>query len=372
MGKRTRIGLYSPYVPEHTGGGERYFFSVAESVSSYAHPVVLVRPMPGYEDMKRVREKYERAFHLNLSRVVFQPTLLGTRKNVIQKIAETSQFDVMYYLTDGSFFLSGARKNIAHIQFPFTFAQKGFVNRMKLTQWNIKNANSMFTKECIERSWKTQVQYVHYPYVDSSVFTPEKKEQIILSVGRFFTGEKSGLHCKRQDLMVRMFKRMVDEKLLEGWRLILIGTIDPGEDNNAYAQRVAHEAKGYPIKIFHDASFEMLLQYYQHALVYWHAAGFGVDQYKHPTQVEHFGISPLEAMACGAVPVVVNKGGLPEIVQHGINGFLCETEEDFLKYTRKIIDSSRLQKIFSNAAQTRAQEFSRERFDATLKEMLCT
>lgn len=371
MGQRTRVGLYSPYVPEHSGGGERYFFSVAESLSSYADPVVLVRPMGGHENMDGVREKYEQAFHLDLSHVQFRSTSIGSTSSVLQKLIETTGFDVMYYLTDGSFFFSGARKNIAHIQFPFTFLQHGMLNRVKLAQWSVKNSNSLFTKQIVERAWQTQIQYVHYPFVDTQTFTPGDKEKIILSVGRFFTGEKSGLHCKRQDVMVKTFKKMIDMDQLKGWRLVLIGTVDPGEDNVQYAASVAQLAKGYPIKIFHDASFDMLLQYYQHASVYWHAAGYGIDQKKYPTKVEHFGISTLEAMACEAVPVVVNRGGLPEIVHHGVNGFLCENQDDFMSYTRKIIESPTMRKKLAAAARERTYEFSRKRFDATLKEMIC-
>lgn len=371
MGQRTRVGLYSPYVPEHTGGGERYFFSVAESLSTFADPVVLVRPMSSYENMTKVREKYEQVFHINLSRVRFIPTSLGTSSSILQKFAETLQFDVMYYLTDGSFFFSGARKNIAHIQFPFTFSQHGIINRVKLAQWSVKNTNSLFTKNIIERAWKTKVQHIHYPFVDTSIFVPGEKEKIILSVGRFFTGEKSGLHCKRQDVMVKTFKKMIDQDQLKGWRLVLIGSVDPGEDNMEYAASVSQLAKGYPIKIFHDTSFEMLLQYYQHASIYWHAAGYGIDQRKYPTKVEHFGISTLEAMACEAIPVVVNRGGLPEIVQHGVNGFLCEDQDDFISYTRKLIESSVLRKKLASAGRERTSEFSRARFDATLKEMIC-
>ena len=371
MGQRTRVGMYSPYVPEHAGGGERYFFSVAESLSTFTDVDIFVRPGFGYEKMEEVREKYQSLFRLNLKKVHFISSKLGGNMSAMQRFLETMRYDVMYYLTDGSFFFSGAEKNIAHIQFPFIFSQNGLINRVKLINWSVKNANSLFTKTAVERAWNTSIQFVHYPFVDTELFEPGEKEHIILSVGRFFTGEKSGLHCKRQDLLVKMFKRMVDAGDAKRWRLVLIGSIDPGKDNEAYAQSVANLAKGYSVKIFHEASFDLLQQYYAHASIYWHTAGFGIDQLKFPTKVEHFGISALEAMSSGAVPIVVNKGGLPEIVEHGVNGFLCETEDDFIGYTRKIIENASLKRKMSVAARQRAGWFSRKRFDETLKEMVC-
>ncbi len=47
------------------------------------------------------------------------------------------------------------------------------------------------------------------------------------------------------------------------------------------------------------------------------------DLFLLPSQLESFGLAALEAMACGAPVVASNVGGIPEVVEHGVTGFLC-------------------------------------------------
>ena len=50
----------------------------------------------------------------------------------------------------------------------------------------------------------------------------------------------------------------------------------------------------------------------------------GADLFVLPSETESFGLSALEAMACGVPVIATNVGGVPEVVRQGIDGLLFE------------------------------------------------
>jgi glycosyltransferase involved in cell wall biosynthesis len=48
------------------------------------------------------------------------------------------------------------------------------------------------------------------------------------------------------------------------------------------------------------------------------------DLFLLPSQLESFGLAALEAMACEVPVIATNTGGLPEVIQNGIDGYLVE------------------------------------------------
>jgi L-malate glycosyltransferase len=76
-----------------------------------------------------------------------------------------------------------------------------------------------------------------------------------------------------------------------------------------------------------------------------------------PSEYESFGLSALEAMAC-AVPVVAsNTGGLPEVVEHGVSGFLHTPGDTAAmgESIRKLLTNDVLRKQMGEAARETAQ-----------------
>jgi L-malate glycosyltransferase len=76
-----------------------------------------------------------------------------------------------------------------------------------------------------------------------------------------------------------------------------------------------------------------------------------------PSQLESFGLAALEAMACEVVPIATNVGGIPEVIEHGKNGFLADVGdvETMAQYAIEILaDESKL-RAMGKASRTSAQ-----------------
>lgn len=53
---------------------------------------------------------------------------------------------------------------------------------------------------------------------------------------------------------------------------------------------------------------------------------------------EPFGMAVIEALACGTPVVAMNRGAMPEIIEHGVTGFLANNEEEFAEYMERVGD----------------------------------
>ena len=137
------------------------------------------------------------------------------------------------------------------------------------------------------------------------------KEPIILSVGRFFAPGRG--HAKKQDELVAAFSALQATGRADGWELHLVGGCD--EADAEYLETVRRAAVGLPVVFHVDATGSELEALYARASIYWHAAGLGEDLDADPVRAEHFGISVVEAMSAGAVPIVYAEGGPVDVVR---------------------------------------------------------
>ena len=149
---------------------------------------------------------------------------------------------------------------------------------------------------------------------------------------------------KRLQDVVRIFAK-VREKIPS--RLVLVGD---GPDR-PLAEREA-EALGIASRVRFLGKVEDVAQALRWA-----------DLYLLPSDVESFGLSALEALATGVPVVGTNRGGLPEVVEHGVSGFLGAVGDvDALAAGAvALLEDAKRWKAASVAARQRAAEFATER-----------
>jgi N-acetyl-alpha-D-glucosaminyl L-malate synthase BshA len=82
------------------------------------------------------------------------------------------------------------------------------------------------------------------------------------------------------------------------------------------------------------------------------------DLYFLPTDYESFGLSALEALACGVPVIGAARGGLPEVVDHAVTGYLCEVgdRECMAAHAVKLLTNDEMRAAFGREGRRRAIE----------------
>jgi L-malate glycosyltransferase len=71
-----------------------------------------------------------------------------------------------------------------------------------------------------------------------------------------------------------------------------------------------------------------------------------------PSEKESFGLVLLEAMACGVPCIGTDVGGIPEVIQHGKNGFISQLGdvEQMGAFALDLLTDEKLWQRFSDAS----------------------
>jgi glycosyltransferase involved in cell wall biosynthesis len=230
-------------------------------------------------------------------------------------------------------------------------------------------SNSIYTDSWIRRIYgdKGVETALLYPPVDVEKFTnSEKKLNRIISVGRFFVGG----HNKKQLELIKAFKRMYDRyPEARNYELHLCGGTHKERVHQDYVRLCKLSAQGYPIKFHLDIPFTTLSGLYASARIFWHGAGMNEDESRHPDKFEHFGITTVEAIASGCVPVVIGVAGQLEIVKHKETGFLWNSEEELIGHTLSLIRNEDLANKLAEKAVQSVRIFGRDTFNKRVWEI---
>ncbi|MEI4801156.1 glycosyltransferase family 4 protein [Bacillus sp. NPDC077411] len=229
---------------------------------------------------------------------------------------------------------------------------KGFITKTilhKIRNWDYRTANGVDhfvgnSKFIGRRIWKVyrRESTVIYPPVDITAFTlHEQKEDFYVTASRM-------VPYKKIDLIVEAFASMPDKKLV---------VIGDGPD----FEKVKSKAKGN-VELLGYQSFEVLKDYMQRAKGFVFAAE------------EDFGITPVEAQACGTPVIAYGKGGAMETVldlSHEKPTGLFFKEQTVESIVKAVDEFERNYDQFSSSnCRENSIRFSPERFKEELKNMV--
>ncbi len=393
-----KVGIYQQYWGP-MGGGQRFVGFIAQILSEN-NEVEILHHDPNFD-----LQKFDEGMELDLSRVAFRCIPRPERPErstrlPFARLREESEFcrefsepyDVFLESSDIPPVFNHAKNGVLLTHFPLVsfddfhghnlpeWQEKGLMRRLLLSkyhemEWRCRFSsyqtylcNSKFTRKWCQRRWGISPQILNPP-LRSSIHPGEKKP-IILGLGAF-----SKVNHKRQDVLITAFQefhdRMIEKfHLNPDWKLRLIGACKRTPEDEEFVEKLRGKACGYPVEILVNVDSQTLLNSLSEATFVWHAMGYGIDEEKEPGRTEHFGMIATEAQAAGAIPMVYHAGGLPEIIHHGMNGFLWSTLRELVETTAAILVEERLLPILETGALKNAENYNDASFRVHLRKVL--
>ena len=340
------------------GGGETVALTTASALSEEHDVTILVTKKP---DIK----KLEAFFGLSLKNVKFKefgklitflPSMKSFKDSLYIKNAY-KYFDnydlVIDTCSNGLFYKKIKPKTICYVHFPnYTKPKKGLkyllnfilIKKEDMFQYDEIICNSKFTQDYLKKLTDKKTEVI-YPPVKVDKIKPRKKENIIVTIGRYSPE-------KKHEVMIQAFKEI--EKQIPEYEFHIIGSMS---DKNYFEslKKLAGKSKIF----FHvNMNHDDVLKFLEKSKIYWHARGYGETD---PVEYENFGITTVEAMAAGCIPIVINLGAQPEIVKNKEN--IWNDLEELKKKTILFITTKKQNK-------TNIEKYSIKKFENEIKKIV--
>jgi len=355
------------------GGGERLCLSACEALVEGGHEVELyTNDIPDLESKlemifgKRVNVPIVQAFKpfkpFLVNRFLVYQRLMHFGREVKKAEGSMRRADVIFSTQDLLYLpMQKYAYTVQYVHFPEYLVHRERAVGVKSWFWKIYYApavrsfrkrlenvdeflcNSKLTFNAIKERWGKRAEVI-YPPVEISKFlagsTGEKSQQVV-TVGRFEPR-------KRYETVL-----MVASKLPE-IPFFILGVVT----NEKYYEHI-RRLKPKNVHLLPNADFTTLKRVLSESMFYLH------------TMVgEHFGISIVEAMASGCIPIVPSYGGPSEFVIHGKNGIIYSNLLEAIVFIKALttFPHSKLDQMRKEAIET-AKKFDESIFKAKMIEV---
>jgi len=352
-----KIAIYHPNL-NNFGGGETVALTIGEYLSKKYDVDIITHS--NYDV-----DKLTNFFNLNLKKVDFikinnyinyLPSFNSIKPFLLLKktYKKLQSYDlVIDTCTNGWFDKKLLSKSICYIHFPnFYKIKKGwksFLNHFMIFpdsafKYDKLISNSTFTLKQVKKYGVNQVGVINPP-VNLKKINVSPKKKIIVTIGRISKE-------KKHEVMIKAFKTAN----YKDYSFHIFGAFNNKQKNydNSYLDYLKKLSTNYPIFFHLNVPHNDVLKFLSFSKIYWHARGYGE---KDPIEYENFGITTVEAMAAGCVPIVINLGAQPEIVNHAKNGYCWDEPSQLLNYTKKILTEPKLFKKLSKAAIEKSKKY---------------
>ena len=245
----------------------------------------------------------------------------------------------------------------------------------KINRWLLRNAaaviaNSNAVKADFIRQGGSQMHAITVIHngLDEQLYSPASNSTLRGDLGvdadHVLIGVTARLAPEKgQDVFLKAAARVVEQT--KKVRFIIVGDTSIYSDNANYVEYLHSLVQRLRLQnhvIFTGFRQDMVNVYR------------GLDVVVDPAWLEPFGMVVIEPMACGRVVVGTDKGGIPEIIRHGENGFLFPPgDEQALAQVLLYILNNRREcclRLAKSARQTVLERFTIARQTQQLEEIL--
>jgi glycosyltransferase involved in cell wall biosynthesis len=348
-----KILVIHPYLTDVLRGSEEVLLKILEALIEQKQDVFLLGELPSgtifdnlplssikqipYGSEADLKPKRFQAYR----RYLFRHSKL--KDKLCKKVG--GEMDLEISTRDTMFFIGAGKKSVAYVHFPenLTRLQNPSLKHRwfwKLFYWpiifqrnrQIKNidlllCNSNYTQNAIMEHWKRDADVV-YPPVDIKDFTPDQKVPMVVTVGCFAP-------LKNFEMVIQVAKQMPHVKFVIAGRKEL---------NDPYYNKIV-ASKPDNVDLNVNVTRNNISVLLGKAKIYLNSS---IN--------ETFGISVVEAMAAGCIPIAYNKGGPKESM--GSYGFLYNNVEECVK----AIDEALQSEINPHDIAEHAKIFSADNF----------
>jgi len=282
---RTPYGL-------NIGGGEKYLLDICNYFITKKHCIVVIE----VNEDTTVALKTIRSVIGNTDSIILVPY------ESLFPFTFTPEYFVLMENSAYPSVKGGAAINVYHCQFPFSTNNERAVN---LSSYHHIILNSEFTKSNYEAIVpiveQAKISVLYPSCITSEVISFPKEENTFVVCGRIFDYNPNA-HNKNFDKVIEAFNSSTNKT----YTLHIIGACYSTKWL-AYLQTISKTNV-----VFHiDCTDEEKQDVLQSAKFIINATGLGRDKKTAAFSYEHFGISMIEGLATGCIPITVN-GGFPE------------------------------------------------------------